>query len=227
MARLDRQSPARCQLRILLGLLNKGQAAPFGRQHDFHRIRTEADFRRLVPLRTPSELERMQPPVAAGAGRKVLLEAFRAAWRTALAFVGDARPQSRLLSGSLVFLGDGSLFDLAAIPRLVRSYAMLGSGAAAPGVLVRTPVTCLAGSADGIDSLLTQVKESTGCDRLSDLWPDLTAVLYSRRSLADDPAPRLRESAERQGRCTAAPSGNAVHLPKAAPWPSRTRGMTA
>ena len=192
VARLDRQTPARCQLRILLGLVHKARATTFGRQHDFHRIRTEADFRRLVPLRSPAELERLQP--TPGAGKRAHREAFHAAWRTALAFVGGARPHGRLLSGQLIFLGDGGLFDRAALPRLVRPYGLMGCGAATPELLARTPVTCLAGSAEGIDSLLTGVKAFTGCDRLSELWPGLTAVLHTRRSAADEPAPRFRES---------------------------------
>jgi hypothetical protein len=59
LVELDHQDAARCQARVLRGLVHKAQATPFGRAHDFSRIRTPADFRRLVPLRpatTPSAL---------------------------------------------------------------------------------------------------------------------------------------------------------------------------
>ena len=121
-------------------------------------------------------------------------ESFHAAWRTALAFVGGARPHCRLLSGQLIFLGDGGLFDRAALPHAVRHYALMGCGAATPELLARTPVTCLAGSAEGIDALLTQVKTLTGRDRLSELWPGLTAVLHTRRLASDESARHLRET---------------------------------
>src|SRR5262245_51186380 len=81
----DRLDSTRCQARILQGLLNQARSTPFGRQHDFCRIRTLADFRRLVPL---------------GAGvRGTLLEkaldaAHRAALRTALALAADALPRA-------------------------------------------------------------------------------------------------------------------------------------
>ena len=46
----DHQDPARSQQRILRGLVHKGSATAFGRERDFRRIQTPADFRRLVPL---------------------------------------------------------------------------------------------------------------------------------------------------------------------------------
>jgi hypothetical protein len=46
----DHQDPIRAQARVLCGLVHKAKATPFGRDHDFRRIRTPADFRRLVPL---------------------------------------------------------------------------------------------------------------------------------------------------------------------------------
>ena len=49
LAQFDRLAPARCQARILLGLLHQAQTTRFGRDHDFRRIRTLDDFRR-VPL---------------------------------------------------------------------------------------------------------------------------------------------------------------------------------
>src|SRR5262245_11731728 len=56
LVELDHQDAVRCQTRILRGLVHKAHATPFGRAHDFPRIHTAADFRRLVPLRPPSAL---------------------------------------------------------------------------------------------------------------------------------------------------------------------------
>jgi hypothetical protein len=58
LAQLDQRAPARCQTRILLDLLHQAQTTCFGRDHDFRRIRTVADYRRLVPLSTRAELWR-------------------------------------------------------------------------------------------------------------------------------------------------------------------------
>lgn len=58
LAQLDQLAPVRCQTRILLGLLHQGQKTRFGRDHDFRRIRSIADYRRLVPLSTRAELWR-------------------------------------------------------------------------------------------------------------------------------------------------------------------------
>ncbi len=185
IARLGRLSPARRQLRVLLGLLHQAQAMPFGRAHDFRRIRTAADFRRLVPLRTPAELQRLSTPPLKDDGQ-ASRHNLRAAWRTALAFVAEARPQARLLAGRMAFLG-GPDFD--ALPWLPRSYAL----DAPADRLARTPVTCLAGPAVRIVSLLDQARWITGRERVAEIWPNLTAVLYGRGSPHDDWAPQLRE----------------------------------
>jgi hypothetical protein len=58
VAELDAQSVGSCQNRILTGLVHQAQATRFGLDHDFRRIRTVADFHRLVPLRTPLDLWR-------------------------------------------------------------------------------------------------------------------------------------------------------------------------
>ena len=189
LARLDEEPAVRRQLRILLGLLHKARKTPFGRDHDFGRIRCEADFRRLVPLRTHAELQRLQNPPARAVGGPAHRETMRAAWRTAVALVNDARPRGRLLSGRMVFLGDGAPLGPATLPWLVRPYAILGCGAAAPDLLARTPLTCLAGAADGIAALLRRVRQFTGRERLPEIWPGLTAILYSRASPATDPGP--------------------------------------
>jgi hypothetical protein len=53
---LDHLSVSRCQQRALSGLVHQAQATRFGKAHDFRRIRTPQDYRRLVPLRTPAQL---------------------------------------------------------------------------------------------------------------------------------------------------------------------------
>jgi GH3 auxin-responsive promoter len=58
LAELDAEPVARNQTRILTGLVHEAQNTRFGLDHDFRRIRTVADFRRLVPLRTPGQLWR-------------------------------------------------------------------------------------------------------------------------------------------------------------------------
>jgi GH3 auxin-responsive promoter len=187
IARFDRGAAGRCQLRTLLGLVNAARATPFGREHDFRRIRTAADFRRLVPLRARAELGRAGAPPVLG-GHRLLRGTFRAAWGTALAFVVGARPQARLLSGRLVFLG-GAGSDAARLPWLTRPYALAEDHA---DRLTEAPVTCLAGPADQIASLVDRIRDLTQGKRISEIWPRLTAVLYDRASPADDPAPPLR-----------------------------------
>ncbi len=184
-ARFDRLEAARRQRRILLGLVHAAAATPFGRDHDFRRIRTEADFRRLLPLRTPAELRRAGGPTTGGG--KLLRRAHAAAWRTALAFVVGARPKARLLSGRLVVL-DGA----AVLPTLVRPYTSVDCVAVER--LLSEQVTCLAGSAESIVAWIDRARDVAGRGRVTDIWPHLTAVLYNRRGPIDDPAPRLREA---------------------------------
>ena len=136
-AELDHQSIARSQNRAMLGLVCRAGTTRFGRDHDFRRIRDAADFRRLVPLRTPAELwrEYWQPAfpnlggatwpvpinyVAVSASNQpgafpyvpfspALWAAHQAAAMTALAFVMHSRPQSRLCAGRLLLLDSGAM----------------------------------------------------------------------------------------------------------------------
>ena len=55
LVEFDREDPVRSQTRILRGLVHQAHSTPFGRDHDFRRIRSPADFRRLVPLCRPGE----------------------------------------------------------------------------------------------------------------------------------------------------------------------------
>lgn len=51
VAELDRLTAAKTQTQTLLGLVQRAAHTQFGRDHDFARIRTIADYQRLVPLR--------------------------------------------------------------------------------------------------------------------------------------------------------------------------------
>jgi hypothetical protein len=227
LARFDCLAPARCQTRILLGLIHKAQATRFGRDHDFRRIRTVADFRRLVPLCTRADLWRQYaqpvPPHLNGAKTSqadkegngqdhsvspclpfswsCLHAAHRHALRTALALVVHSRPRSRLLTGDLLFVGEdgpssaterGNLSER--LPALVRPYARLDAETPAERWAYR-PVSCLGGSVERLLSLLEMVKQVRGKSCLRDIWPDLSAILYTRRSAAA-PVERLRAEAE-------------------------------
>ncbi len=190
VVRFDALTAARCQRRILLGLTAAAQATPFGREHDFSRVRTEADFRRLLPLRTPAELRRAGGPTPVAG--PLLRQAHAAAWATALACVAAARPQARWLSGRLAFLHGAGAVDAALLPLLARPYACRGTADAADR-LVHEPLTCLAGPVEAVASLVDRARDITGRDRVADVWPSLAAVLYNRQGPADRPPAYLRE----------------------------------
>jgi hypothetical protein len=121
------------QRRHLVGLVHRASNTRFGREHDFERIRTHADFRRLVPLRTLADFRRQygQPigangltaawpalPVAwarsIGAdGSTVsipvsgdLLASHRRAAASALALLLAFRPKAHLLHGPVAILAE-------------------------------------------------------------------------------------------------------------------------
>ena len=225
---LDRSPPGRSQIRALLGLVHRARSTRFGLDHDFRRIRTPADFQRLVPLRTTAELwQQYGLPALASLGgaawpgpisylatcetpsaqpatplpvSRELVDAHREALWTALALALHARPQARLLAGSLLLVGGGaaltplrirsadSLEALARrqLPRLLRPYTVVSpySGDAALEALAERsaglPVTCLVGNAGRLKRLLGCLQVRTGCETFRALWPRLTAVLYSR-----------------------------------------------
>jgi hypothetical protein len=139
LAALDHQDIARCQYRTLRGLVHQAHATRFGREHDFWRIRTPADFRRLVPLRSRAEFWRdyWQPAfpylsgvtwpapipslIAQPARMPPYLPAPPALWinhrraaLTALSFIVSARPAARLFSGRILLVSDGPALTLPA-----------------------------------------------------------------------------------------------------------------
>jgi hypothetical protein len=56
LAHLEQLPAARAQERTLIDLVRRARLTRFGREHDFSRIRSVEDFRRLVPLRRPADL---------------------------------------------------------------------------------------------------------------------------------------------------------------------------
>lgn len=142
LARLDSCDPARAQLATLLGLIHRAQGSPFGRAHDFRRVRTADDFRRLAPLRTRAELQRLATPPTWQTADRI----GRAALSTALALVAEARPRVRLFGGTLLLLGDDvALTDdpRRVLPALARPFANR-----------RGRVSCLIGTADRLARFL-------------------------------------------------------------------------
>jgi hypothetical protein len=112
----DHQDAARCQARLLRGLVHRAQATDFGRAHDFRRIRTAIDFRRLVPLRNAAQepMDYISTPQTRESCRRAAL--------TALAFA----PRE---GSVLVRLADASLaadvtLDL---PRFLRPLVRFGT----------------------------------------------------------------------------------------------------
>jgi hypothetical protein len=123
----------RCQARILRGLVHRAQATRFGREHDFRRIRSHDDFRRLVRLRTlaefcsgywpltqsnlsditwPGQIQSFIPGRSWGddTPRRMpitpaSLAAHLGAAATALSFIACARPHARLFLGQFVCPG--------------------------------------------------------------------------------------------------------------------------
>lgn len=250
VAELDRQSVARLQNRTLLSLVNKAHTTRFGREHDFRRIRTARDFRRLVPLRTPAELwrEYWQPAYPALAGATwpgpipylavaaaapqsslpyvpvtpELWAAQQTAAMTALAFVMHARPNARLCWGRCCILESGTTLNplgeparmdsveavaLRRLPSALQPYALSSSGSPdwlpipgeeshLAGLAERTtyrPVTCITGTADRLAQFFAHARRTARRDRLVDIWPSLTAVLYARGPDSDE-----RERLERE-----------------------------
>lgn len=216
----DRLTPVRCQTRILLGLLHQAQSTHFGRDHDFRRIRTVDDFRRLVPLSTRAELWRdyWQPvyPHLAGAtwpGNKgsddaeqltppsaALQAAHRAALHTAFALANHVRPRTRFLSGSVLLVADEGPSNRTErsvlaqrLPALLRPFTETAAEILAER-WAQQSVSVLLGPAERLLALFEQVKQVRGKRSLREVWPQLSAILYTRRP-SSLPAGRLRDEA--------------------------------
>lgn len=212
---LDVQPASRCQTRTLLGLIHQGQRTPFGLEHDFCRIRTPADFRRLVPLRTFDELRRFAKPGALPTRRETgdpngvpaprlafagpQREAFRLAVRTGLALAINRKLPHRLYTGRLLLappslsawpdrpllLHPGSLGEAVSSRKLLR---LLADNNAWRERLRHETITCLAGSVEGIGRIGRLVLEEG--EDLSTVWPDL-ALVFSLQEDSSSPLTQL------------------------------------
>jgi hypothetical protein len=173
LTRLDQTPAARLQLRALLSLVHRARATPFGLAHDFGRIRTVGDFRRLVPLRSPAEMSREygRPGAAWPVARAGdFVRAQRRAIRTALALALRERPRMRLLDGKLFWLGDdapGPGLAPARFPMPLRSAVRTGPTGELP--------SCVVGTAEQIAAFLQR----------SSAWsaPELAILLRTRPDL--------------------------------------------
>ncbi len=169
LVRFDRLRADRAQLRILLGLVHRARRTPFGRQHDFERVRSPDDFRRLVPLREPAELIHFPPDTwAAGSGPEAV-RCRAAGLHTALSLVLAARPRAGLLQGRIAWLDDEppGCFPLLARPSLC-------------GPLDPAAVTCLVGDSGRIADFLQRRKLQCGADRPC---RGLVAIIHTRQDV--------------------------------------------
>lgn len=193
VAQADQLDPPRAQARALLGLVNRARKSRFGLDHDFRRIRSVSDFRRLVPIRALPDLVRTFGPLPATTPG--LQTVFRSALFTLFAHAVHARPHARFLSGPIVVLDDvpSSVMGpraLARMPVLVRPYASAACGSDRHGnddplalladLHARADVTTLLGSADKLLALIDRVKRIRAQDTVGRTWPSLQLVLWSR-----------------------------------------------
>ena len=172
LARFDREDAVRRQTRTLLTLVHRSRLTPFGRDHDFERIRTAQDFRRLVPLERIADRPALRADLA--------LWSHRYALEVALALV-PTQP------ASICWLGDDAL-GAERFPLLLRSAVF------EPATLPDdSSPTCLVGPADRVVAFSRERRH---------LLPDLRAVVYSRSGpmvpvealrQAVGPRPRLLE----------------------------------
>lgn len=189
---LDHLDATRCQARILRGLVHRGHASRFGRDHDFRRIRTPEDFRRLVPLRTPAELEATCAP----SGRpRALWSHHRRAARSALALFMSRRLRARLVAGPLLLVGSEPGRAVQGAPALARVHMVAATGAdrIAASQVAQLPPAVVAGPADQLARYLSDVKAQSGSEQLRDAWPGLQAVFYGSVATGAGRAALLRQ----------------------------------
>jgi hypothetical protein len=101
LVEFDHQTPGRSQEQILRGLIHRASGTRFGRAHDFRRISSHGDYKRLVPLRLISEFRGPRQALPSA-----LLASHRRAATTTLAMVLSTRPRARPFSGQLLVLGE-------------------------------------------------------------------------------------------------------------------------
>lgn len=189
LAGLDEDLAGRAQERLLRGLVHRARRTPFGRAHDFGRIRTPRDFRRLVPLGLPGDFAAVLPiPRPAH-----LLASQPRAALTALALVAQARPGARLFAGQILMLSgyEAGGEPASALWRPCVSEWIVPPDGAALAVAAdsagRRPVTCVVGAAGVVGRFLPALRRAAGDRRAAEVWPRLTAVICVETG--DDPAP--------------------------------------
>jgi hypothetical protein len=138
-----------------------------------------------------------------------LQAAHRQAWRTSLALVSQARPRVTLQKGTLLFLNEGRLTPTEEnllpvreiawqrLPFLVQPCALTAPAdedllGPLTAHALRRSLTVLAGPADILERFLEGVLCRTGRESAVEVWPELVAVLPSRRA-ASHSLDRLRE----------------------------------
>jgi hypothetical protein len=171
---LDRLDAADEQRRTLLRLVRHARHTRFGQEHDFHRIRTVADYQRRVPLRDYDAFWRGYwqpafphlgdvtwpgpiPYVALSSGTtsgttkyvpvsREMLASNRRAALTTLALFLAAHPGTPLFRGRLFFLGGST--DLQTVDG--GRWMVDGGKGPSPSTIHRPPSTVLAGDLSGI-----------------------------------------------------------------------------
>jgi hypothetical protein len=205
LVELDHADPARTQMRVLRGLVHRARNTTFGRSHDFARIRTHADYKRLVPLSTAADylpegfnrgssllascpgpvLSWLQPP---GSRFPVpvsseLLSTFDKAMATAIGHILTARPRERLLNGQTVVLNDDGTQPLQAAIKHWHPAWRSCVWAGMPVALSERPgqqMTCLVAGPAGILQMLNEARRQSGHLALRAIWPDLCAIVCIR-----------------------------------------------
>ncbi len=161
---LDHQSEVRCQAITLTGLVHEGRKTPFGRAHDFGRIRDLADYRRLVPIASYRH---------ASSDRDVAVRpgiGIRSATLTALSLASVFRPNLRLFTGRVVGLPEELL------PGVLRPYRIAPSRDGWHDVL-KQRLTCVTGNVESLSAFASEVRQRTGRAQLREVWPDLAVAL--------------------------------------------------
>jgi hypothetical protein len=167
---LDHQDTGRCQARILRGLVHRAQSTPFGRDHDFRRIRSPDDFRRLVPLCRSDDTQRNGQLTEAGMPPAVASGHYQAAI-AALAFVGASRPPARPLLGGLQFMPTTQRASQAALARMPLLRRFLHD---------RRP-TVAVGPVHELVQWFAENQRGIGADGVVAPRSELAVVIYSRR----------------------------------------------
>lgn len=178
LARLDADDAGRAQERLLGGLVHRTRRTPFGRAHDFGRVRTPRDFRRLVPLGLPGDFDAVAPPSAA-----VLLGRHPRVALTALALAAQRRHGVRVFDGQVLVLGESEREGEAAPVSLrpfVTGVVVPGDAEALAAAAVsasKLRVSCVVGGAKSLGRFMPALCRASGGRHAAEIWPLLGGVL--------------------------------------------------